>query len=94
MHFSHYTKAFTIANMPTVLFSQLLARLPEGILALAILVHVEQTYTGFTAGGSAVAVFAVAKAISGPLGGQALSLFHLANSSPLLLSCARSVCVL
>lgn len=75
MHFSHYTKAFTIANMPTVLFSQLLARLPEGILALAILVHVEQTYRGFTAGGSAVAVFAVAKAISGPLGGRALALF-------------------
>jgi len=72
-----YLEALRIRYVARLLFSQLLARFPAGMLSVALLIHIEQTYGDFTAAGFTIAAFAIGQGIAGPLGGRLLSRFGM-----------------
>lgn len=67
-----YTSVLRAPGVLRVLASQLAARLPAGMTALAILLHVQATTGSFALAGLAVAVLSVGQALAGPLGGRAI----------------------
>ena len=50
-----------------IIFAQLLARLPFGMLALAMLLHIELVYGNYTAAGAVLAAQSIGQALSGPV---------------------------
>lgn len=69
----HYLDVFQASGVARLLFSQLIARFPAGMLAIALLIHMEQRFGAYAPAGAVVAVFGVGVAIAGPLGGRLLS---------------------
>lgn len=57
--------------------SQLVARLPNGMLSLAALIHVEQMLHEYRQAGFTIAVFCAGAAIAGPLAGRWLARFGM-----------------
>lgn len=75
-----------------LLFSQVLARFPAGMLSIALLIHVEQTFGEYTAAGFTLAAFGIGQGIAGPLGGRLLSRFGMRNVlTPTMLVCAATL---
>lgn len=69
----HYLDVFRASGVARLLLSQLIARFPAGMLAIALLIHMEQRFGAYAPAGAVVAVFGVGVAIAGPLGGRLLS---------------------
>ena len=78
-----------------LLFSQLVARFPAGMLSLAFFIHAEQSYGEYSAAGFTIAALGIGQAISGPLAGRLLSLFGMRQLlTPSLLVCAAMLFVI
>lgn len=90
-----YLEALRVRYVAHLLFSQLLARFPAGMLSIALLIHVEQTYGDYTAAGFTIAAFAVGQGIAGPLGGRLLARFGMRRLLVTTLAiCATSLTML
>lgn len=77
-----------------LLFSQLVARFPAGMLSLAFFIHAEQTYGEYSAAGFTIAALGIGQSISGPLAGRLLSLFGMRRLLvPSLLVCAAMLLI-
>ncbi|MEE1619786.1 MFS transporter [Zafaria sp. Z1313] len=62
-----YRELFRAPGVLRVVFSQLLARFPAGMLSLAALIHVEHVHGSYAAAGLVIAALAVGQAVAGPL---------------------------
>lgn len=67
-----YSSVLQAPGVLRVLASQLAARLPAGMTALAILLHVQAQTGSYALAGLAVAVLSLGQAIAGPVGGRAI----------------------
>lgn len=61
----------------TVLWSQILARMPQGVLSIIMLIRARDLLGGYTVAGIVVAVFSVTAAVASPLTGRLLGRFGL-----------------
>lgn len=71
---------FEVLRQPGVgrlVASQLCARFPAGMLSLAILMHIEQSYGNYSAAGLIMAAMGVGQAISGPLSSRLMARFGM-----------------
>ncbi len=62
-----YASLLRTPGVSRILFSQLAARFPGGMLSLAIILHVEQRFDSYGAAGIVLAGLSVGQAIAGPL---------------------------
>ncbi len=62
-----YKQLNNASGVIRLLVSQLVARFPAGMLSLMILLHMEQKFHNYTAGGMALAAACVGQAIAGPV---------------------------
>jgi MFS family permease len=83
---------FRIPGVGRITASQLTARLPFGMISIAVLLHVNASTGTYGLGGIVLACFSVGEAISGPVAGRLLGLW---GARPVLLVstfiCALSV---
>lgn len=81
--------------MARLLFSQLAARFPTGMLAIGLLIHVEQRLGTYTAAGAVLAAFGISQGISGPLSGRLMSRFGMRGVLvPTTLVCAGALAII
>ncbi|MDJ1372113.1 MFS transporter [Gulosibacter molinativorax] len=89
------SQVFAVIRKPNVarlLFSQLLARFPAGMLAVGLLVHVQQTQGNYTSAGAVIAAYGIGQGISGPLGGRLMSRFGMRGVLiPTMLVCSLAL---
>ncbi|GAA3944943.1 MFS transporter [Pseudoclavibacter caeni] len=69
---SALTDVLHVRGLVRLMGAQLVARMPQGMLSIALLMHVQRVLGGYTAAGLAVAAFSVGAAVSGPLLGRGL----------------------
>lgn len=70
-----YLRLARIPGLVPLMGSQLVARLPQGLLSIAVLLHVEQQTGSYTIAGAVVAFEGVGQAVSAPIAGRALAVF-------------------
>ena len=91
----HYFKVLRSRGVARLLFSQLAARFPTGMLAIGLLVHIEQTYGNYTVAGLVLAAFGIAQGIAGPLGGRLMSRFGMRGILvPTMFVCAAALAII
>jgi len=66
-----YLAVLRAPSVALLLVSQLVARLPAGMVTIALLLHVEQSTGSYANAGVVVAVLSVGQAAAGPVGGRA-----------------------
>lgn len=64
---SGYIDLLTTRGVARIITAQLTARLPTGMLSLAILIHIERIFDSYGAAGLVLAATSVGQAIAGPL---------------------------
>ncbi|MBG6084075.1 MFS transporter [Zhihengliuella flava] len=62
-----YRDLFRTPGVFRIVISQLIARFPAGMLALAALIHIEHQHASYTAAGLVLAALAIGQAVAGPL---------------------------
>lgn len=88
----HYFEVLRSRGVARLLFSQLAARFPTGMLAIGLLIHVEQRLGSYTAAGIVLAAFGIAEGIAGPLGGRLMSRFSMRGILvPTMVVCALAL---
>lgn len=70
-----YLRLARIPGLLSLMAAQLLARLPQGLLSIAVLLHVEHQIGSYTVAGAVVALEGVGQAVSAPIAGRALTVF-------------------
>lgn len=92
---TNYATVLRTPGLARLLLSQLVARFPAGMLSLAILMHVEDTYSNFTSAGVVLAALSIGQAVSGPVAGRLMTVWGM---RPVLLvtmvACALSLTAL
>ncbi|BDU10403.1 MFS transporter [Aurantimicrobium sp. INA4] len=68
-----YAELLKVRGVTRVVLSQLLARFPHGMLAIAFLIHVESVHNSYAAAGLVVGAIAVGEAIAGPISSRLMS---------------------
>lgn len=90
-----YLETLREPHVARLLFSQILARFPAGMLSIALFIHVEQTFGEYTAAGFVLAAFGIGQGVAGPLGGRLLSRFGMRGVlTPTMLVCAATLVVI
>jgi predicted MFS family arabinose efflux permease len=91
----HYFEVLRTRGVARLLFSQLAARFPTGMLAIGLLIHVEQRLGNYTSAGAVLAAFGIAQGIASPLGGRLMSRFGMRGVLvPTMLVCATALAVI
>lgn len=72
-----YWEVLKTRGVARLIFSQLVARFPAGMLSLAILMFIEQTYGNYTAAGAVLASLCVAQAVASPVSSRLMSRFGM-----------------
>lgn len=72
-----YRDLFRAPGVLRVVVSQLVARFPAGMLALAALIHVEHVHDSYTAAGLVLAALAIGQAVAGPLSSRIFGRFGM-----------------
>lgn len=65
-----YAELMRIPGVARLLFAQLLARFPGGMLSLGLLIHIERLFDSYGYAGLVLASLSVGQAVSGPLTGR------------------------
>lgn len=74
---SGYTELLKTPGVGRVLFSQLVARFPFGMLPLILLLHIELIFGSYGAGGLLLAIYSIGQAISGPASSRLMGNFGM-----------------
>lgn len=69
---STYREVLRGPGVLPVMTAQLVARLPAGMLGIAVLLHIESVTGSYASGGAVVAILAVGQALAGPVSGRAV----------------------
>lgn len=65
-----YREVLTTRHVSPLLFSQLFARFPQGMISLALLMHIEQRSGSYGLAGAVVGAYSIGAALAGPLTGR------------------------
>lgn len=69
-----YARLARTPGFPGLMAAQLLARLPQGLIAIAVLLHVEDQLDSYTVAGAVVACEGIGQAASAPLASRAAAI--------------------
>ena len=70
-----YMRLARIPGLMGMMTAQLVARLPQGLLSIAVLLHVEHQLGSYTVAGAVVALEGLGQAASAPIAGRSLAVF-------------------
>ncbi|SFR99846.1 Predicted arabinose efflux permease, MFS family [Agrococcus baldri] len=70
-----YSEVLKVPGLARIIFSQLIARFPAGMMSLGILMHMEHLHGSYSAAGLVLAAFSVGMATAGPFITRLLSRF-------------------
>lgn len=87
-----YWELLRAPGVARIIAAQLTARLPSGMLSLALLIHLEQVYGSYGAAGLVLAATSVGQAIAGPLTSRWMGVVGMRQLLvPTTLLCAASI---
>lgn len=93
-----YLLLFRTPGVARITASQLTARLPFGIIAIGVLIHVDASTGSYGLGGIVLACFSIGEAIAGPVSGRLLGRFGvrpvLAVSTLVCAACVAGIALL
>ncbi|GEK79666.1 MFS transporter [Agrococcus baldri] len=70
-----YAEVLRVPGLARIIFAQLIARFPAGMLSLGILMHMEHQHGSYTAAGLVLAAFSIGMAVAGPFVSRLMSRF-------------------
>lgn len=70
-----YAEVLRVPGLARIIFSQLIARFPAGMMSLGILMHMEHLHGSYSAAGLVLAAFSIGMATAGPFITRLLSRF-------------------
>lgn len=89
-----YTELARTRGVFRILFAQLTARFPGGMLSITLLLHIQLIYGDYTSAGIALAGLSIGMAVSGPVSSRLMSVFGMRPVLTLTTALSASLLVL